>query len=169
MEETMSKKVIIIIVAAVFLLLMGMMGGGFFLLWSKMSATVAQVQNQDGQEQDAEEEAAQEEATIGPIYRLDTLIVNLADHGGKRYLRVTMELELKPNEEVEAAEVVEEIERRLPQLRDTILMILPTKLYADISTTPGKIALRDEIMSKLNPFLKRGQISKIYFTEFVVQ
>lgn len=165
----MSKKLIIIIVAAVFLLLMGMMGGGFFLLWSKMSATVAQVQNQDGQEQDAEEEAAQEEATIGPIYRLDTLIVNLADHGGKRYLRVTMELELKPNEEVEVAEVIEEIERRLPQLRDTILMILPTKLYADISTTQGKIALRDEIMTQLNTFLKKGQISKIYFTEFVVQ
>ncbi|MGD9365271.1 MAG: flagellar basal body-associated FliL family protein [Desulfobacteraceae bacterium] len=165
----MSKKVIIITVAAVFLLLMGMMGGGFFLLWSKMSATVAQVQNQDDQGEDGEEKAVQEEETIGPIYRLDTLIVNLADHGGKRYLRVTMELELKPNEEVEAAEVIEEIERRLPQLRDTILMILPSKQYAEISTTPGKIALRDEIMTKLNTFLKRGQISKIYFTEFVVQ
>lgn len=163
----MSKKMIIIIMA-VFLLIMGMMGGGFFLLWSKMSATVAQVQLQNSGQED-EEEAAQEGATMGPLYRMDTLIVNLADHGGKRYLRVTMELELKPNEHVETAEVVEEIEMRLAQLRDTILMILPTKQYAEISTTPGKIALRDELMAKLNPFLKKGQISKIYFTEFVVQ
>ncbi len=163
----MSKKMIIIIMA-VFLLIMGMMGGGFFLLWSKMSATVAQVQLQNSGQED-EEEAAQEGATMGPLYRMDTLIVNLADHGGKRYLRVTMELELKPNEQVETAEVVEEIEMRLAQLRDTILMILPTKQYAEISTTPGKIALRDELMAKLNPFLKKGQISKIYFTEFVVQ
>jgi flagellar FliL protein len=170
MEEKMSKNVLIIIIA-VFVLLMGMMGGGFFLLWSQMSATVAQVQQQNTDEdaQEAEEEIVQEEATIGPLYRLDTLIVNLADHGGKRYLRVTMELELKPGEDIESEELVEEIEMRMPQLRDTILMILPTKQYADISTTPGKTALRDEVMAKLNSFLKKGQISKIYFTEFVVQ
>ena len=163
----MSKKVIIII-AAVFLLLMGMMGGGFFLLWSQMNASLAQVQHQNSEEGE-EVEVAQEETTIGPLYRLDTLIVNLADHGGKRYLRVTMELELQPNETVDASEVVEEIEMRLAQLRDTILMIIPTKQYAEISTTPGKIALRDEIITKLNAFLKKGQIAKIYFTEFVVQ
>ncbi len=165
----MSKKVIIIIIA-VFVLLMGMMGAGFFLLWSQMSATVAQVQKQNGTTEKSEEEQADEkEDKMGPIYRLDTLIVNLADHGGKRYLRVTMEFELKPNEEVDNSEVVEEIEKRLPQLRDTILMVLPTKQYADISTTPGKIALRDEVMAKLNPFLKKGQIAQLYFTEFVVQ
>jgi flagellar FliL protein len=48
-------------------------------------------------------------------------------------------------------------------------MILPTKQYADIATTPGKLALRDEIMAKLNTYLKKGQINTIYFTEFVVQ
>ncbi len=163
----MSKKVIIII-AAVFLLLMGMMGGGFFLLWSQMNAGLAAVQMQNSQDEEVEE-AVVEEVTIGPLYRLDTLIVNLADHGGKRYLRLTMELELKANEKVEAGEVVEEIEMRLAQLRDSILMILPTKEYADISTTPGKIALRDELMVKMNAVLKKGQIVKIYFTEFVVQ
>jgi len=168
MEENMSKKVLIIIIA-VFVLLMGMMGAGFFLLWSQMSATVAQVQNQNGEPEEPEKDAAVEENAIGTMYQLGTLIVNLADHGGKRYLRVTMELELKPNGENEPAEVIEEIEKRLPQLRDSILMILPTKQYDEISTTAGKISLRDELMAKLNAFLKIGQISKIYFTEFVVQ
>jgi flagellar FliL protein len=163
----MSKKVLIIIIA-VFLLLMGMMGGGFFLLWSKMSMTVAQVQQQNAG-QGNEEEVVEEKPTIGPLYRMDTLIVNLADHGGKRYLRVTMEFELKANDKVDPAEVAAEIETRLPQLRDTILMILPTKTYDDISTSQGKIALRDELVAKLNPFLTKGQITKIYFTEFVVQ
>jgi flagellar FliL protein len=165
----MSKKVIIIIIA-VFVLLLAMMGGGFFLLWSQMSATVAQVQKQNGTTEDSEQEQVDEqEDKMGPVYRLDTLIVNLADQGGKRYLRVTMELELKANEEIDNSEVIEEIEQRLPQLRDTMLMVLPTKQYADISTTPGKIALRDEIIAKLNSFLKKGQIDKLYFTEFVVQ
>ncbi len=165
----MSKKVIIII-AAVFFLMMGMMGTGFFILWKQMSSAVAQVQQGD-QETAAEEEIPPEQAqvTMGPLYKLDTMIVNLADHGGKRYLRVNMEMELKPAEGVEPTELVEEIDKRLPQIRDTILMILPSKTYADISDTAGKIALRDQIIAQLNGLLKRGQIATIYFTEFVVQ
>lgn len=164
----MSNKVLIIIVAA-FVLMIGMMGAGFFFMWKQMNNAVAQVQQQNSEEAEAEEVPEKEEVTIGPIYKLDTLIVNLADQGGKRYLRITMELELKPAEEIEPNEVIEEIERRLPQIRDTVLMILPTKQYADIATTSGKLALRDEIMAKLNGYLKKGQINTIYFTEFVVQ
>jgi flagellar FliL protein len=164
----MSNKVLIIIVA-VFVLMIGIMGGGFFILWKQMSSAVAQVQQQNSETEEAEEAPVEEEVTMGPIYKLDTLIVNLADQGGKRYLRITMEFEMKPAENVEVNEVLEEVERRLPQIRDTILMILPSKQYADIATTPGKLALRDEIMAKLNTYLKKGQINTIYFTEFVVQ
>lgn len=164
----MSNKVLIIIVA-VFFLMIGMMGAGFFIIWKQMNNAVAQVQQQNSEQAEAEEEAPPEEVTIGPIYKLDTLIVNLADQGGKRYLRITMELELKPAEKFEVNEVIEEVEKRLPQIRDTILMILPSKQYADISSTSGKLALRDEIMAKLNAYLKKGQINTIYFTEFVVQ
>jgi flagellar FliL protein len=164
----MSNKVLIVI-AAVFFLMMGIMGGGFFLIWKQMNNAVAQVQQQNSEQDKGEEEPAVEEVTMGPIYKMDTLIVNLADQGGKRYLRVTMELELKPAENTDPKEVADEIEKRLPQLRDTILMVLPTKQYADIATTSGKIALRDEIMAKLNAYLKKGQIGTIYFTEFVVQ
>jgi flagellar FliL protein len=159
-EMTMSKNVLIIIIG-VFVLMMGMMGGGFFLLWNQMSATAAQVQQQNSDEQVEVEE--EQEVTIGPMYKMDTMIVNLADRGGKRYLRLTMQFELTNQE------VLEEIEKRLPQIRDSILMILPTKQYADISTTLGKTALRDEIIAKVNGYLKKGTINTIYFTEFVVQ
>ena len=159
----MSKNVLIIIIA-VFVLMMGMMGGGFFLLWKQMSATVAQVNQQNGAEEaDAEVEEEEEEVTIGPMYKMDTMIVNLADRGGKRYLRVTMQFELSTQD------VIEEIEKRLPQIRDSILMILPAKQYADISTTQGKTSLRDELLAQVNGYLKTGAINTIYFTEFVVQ
>jgi flagellar protein FliL len=164
----MSNKVLIIIVA-VFVLMMGAMGGGFFILWKQMNNAVAQVQQKGDQEAEPEEAPQEQEVSMGPIYKLDTMIVNLADQGGKRYLRITMDLELKPSENLDAKEVIDEMDKRLPQIRDTILMILPTKQYADIATTSGKIALRDEIMAKLNTLLKKGQISNIYFTEFVVQ
>lgn len=159
----MSKNVLIIIIG-VFVLMMGMMGAGFFVLWKQMSLTVAQVGQQNGAAQDdAEPEPEEVEVTIGPMYKMDSMIVNLADRGGKRYLRVTMQFELS------TPEVLEEIEKRLPQIRDTILMILPAKQYSQISTTEGKIALREEIMTRLNEYLKTGAINTIYFTEFVVQ
>jgi flagellar FliL protein len=152
----MSKTLMIIIVSVV-LLFMGAVGGGFFILWNKISqlpqdpATVEEVPVEE------------EENAIGPLYSLDTMIVNLADRGGKRYLRVTMALELSD------PEAMTTIESRLPQVRDAILMILPTKKYEDVSTTEGKIALRKQIMEKINSLMTKGQVNNLYFTEFVVQ
>jgi flagellar FliL protein len=156
----MSNKILIIIIGVV-ILMMSMMGVGFYILWHKMSVTVAQIQNAgaDHKEQKPEET----KPLIGTIFKLETMIVNLSDQGGKRYLRVTMQLELsKP-------ELTAELDQRLPQVRDSILMILPTKEFAQINATEGKVQLRDEIIAKLNSFLKSGTITNIYFTEFVVQ
>lgn len=152
----MSKTVLIIIIS-VAVLFMGMVGAGFFILWNKIS--------QMPMDPAAVEEIAveEEENVIGPLYSLDTMIVNLADHGGKRYLRVTMALELSDSEAMAT------IEGRLPQVRDAILMILPVKKYDDVSTTDGKIALRAEVMEKINELMTKGRVNNIYFTEFVVQ
>jgi len=154
----MSKKTIIIIIAAV-LLVLAVIGGGFFMMWKMMTTTLQQNQVATEETIDAEEQANE----IKPLYSLDTFIVNLADQGGKRYLRVTMELE------IDAIELSEEINQRLPQLRNSILMIVPSKSYQDIGTAEGKAALRDDLMAQMNSFLKTGQITNIYFTEFVVQ
>ena len=152
----MSKTMLIIIVAVV-LLFMGMVGGGFFILWNK----IAQIPQDPAL---TEGVAVEEDVNLlGPLFTLDTMIVNLAGHGGKRYLRVTMALELSD------PEAMTTIENRLPQVRDAILMILPTKKYDDVSTTEGKIALRSELMEKINELMTQGQVNNIYFTEFVVQ
>ena len=71
--------------------------------------------------------------------------------------------------EVENEEAVEVIEKRLPKIRDAILMILPTKKYEDIGTVEGKSALRNEMLTKINELMKPEEIKNIYFTEFVVQ
>lgn len=152
----MSKTVLIIIIS-VAVLFMGMVGAGFFILWNKiaqvpMDATALE-----------EMPVEEEENSIGPLYSLDTMIVNLSDQGGKRYLRVTMALELSE------PEAVTTIESRLPQVRDAILMILPTKTYDEISTTEGKIALRTQVMGKINDLMTKGRVNNIYFTEFVIQ
>ena len=155
----MSNKVLIILIGVLMIFMLGM-GGGLFLMWNKLSAINMQT-NANAGVQPGQTGAI--EQPLGTIFALDTFIVNLADKGGNRYLRVTMDLELG------IPELESELEKRLPQVRDSILMILPSKRFEDISSVEGKIALRDQILETLNGFLTLGKITNIYFKEFVVQ
>lgn len=153
----MSNKILISLVTVLFFVMLGLTAG-LFMIWTKLSNTDAAAN-----EVISEEKQQMVKESLGPTFSLDTFIVNLADEGGKRYLRITMDLEL--GEDVKVAE----IKKRLPQMRDSILMILPTRNFADIRTVEGKTRLRNEIIASLNGLFGHESVSNIYFTEFVVQ
>lgn len=154
------SKLLIAIVVGVLLFFMGMMGAGFYVLWSRIPAPPVAV---DEEENLPEEEKKPEQVDIGPLYSIGTMIVNLADQGGQRYLRINMELELSH------PEVSSEIDKRLPLVRDTILLVLSTKTFQDISSNEGKNALRTQLVASLGKFFMPGNIVNVFFTEFVVQ
>ena len=161
----MSKKLIIILAGVAFLVLVGM-GGAFFLMWSKLSSVSsiqAQTTTPETPEAEAPEPATDEIPPMGPIYGLETFIVNLAGEEGRRYLKVRLDLEIA-NEDL-----VKDLDERKPQVRDRILMILPTKGYADIHTSEGKEGLRDELRTALNDYFNQEAITNIFFTDFVIQ
>ena len=153
----MSNKLIFLLVTVLLVLTIGLTVG-FFMMWSKLSA----INTQASMAATTEAEQGQT-ATLGPLFPLDTFIVNLADAGRSRYLRVTMDLELA--ESTDAAKLNE----RLSQIRDSVLMILPSKQFDDIASMEGKIALRDEIIATLNSLFTQKVVTNIFFTEFVVQ
>ena len=47
--------------------------------------------------------------------------------------------------------------------------IEPTKRYADLSSTEGKTAMRDELTGTVNSLLSAAKVNRIYFKEFVIQ
>ncbi|MGD2036883.1 MAG: flagellar basal body-associated FliL family protein [Desulfobacterales bacterium] len=153
----MSNKLMFLLVAVLLVLTVGLTAG-FFMMWSKLSTL-----NTVGNTAVAAQNGQAQSATLGPLFSLDTFIVNLADAGRSRYLRVTMDLELA------AAADAAKLTKKLPQIRDSILMILPSKQFDDIASMEGKIALRDEIIAKLNSLFARTVVTNIFFTEFVVQ
>jgi flagellar FliL protein len=155
----MSNKLPVILLGVLLLLMLGM-GGGLFMIWSKVSAMSA-LTVRDGS--GAAEAGKSKPDEVKPVVSLETFIVNLADPGGGRYLRVTMDLE------TEGKPAADEIGKRVPQLRDTVLMILPTKRFADINTLEGKSALREEIIAAINGMLGTPAVSRIFFKEFVIQ
>jgi flagellar FliL protein len=104
-----------------------------------------------------------ERKSQGYIYSMDPFVVNLADQGRLRYLKIRMSIESQE------MKVNEEYEKRLPQLRDTILTVLSSKSYGEISDSEGKRKLREEIILKLNRLLRGFQVKTVYFTEFMIQ
>jgi flagellar FliL protein len=153
----MSNKLVVLLVAVLLVLTLGL-AAGFFMMWNKLSDLNVQVN--PAVSQDAQQPQA---AAPGPLFSLETFIVNLADQERNRYLRVTMDLELA--ETADSNKVTE----RLAQVRDSILMILPTKHFEEIASMEGKIALRDEIIARLNGLFNKKLVTNIFFTEFVVQ
>lgn len=89
--------------------------------------------------------------------------VNLNDAGGKRFLKLVMSVE------AETPELVEEINKKMPQFRDMILLLLSSLSYDDIATLDGKLRLRNQMLNRLNTQLSSGKVKNIYFSEFVVQ
>ena len=153
----MSNKLIFLLVAVLLVLTVGL-GAGLLMMWNKLSDLNTQnnlVVNPGTPQAQA--------AAPGPLFSLETFIVNLADQERSRYLRVTMDLELAKSTDAAV------INDRLSQVRDSILMILPSRQFGEIASMEGKIALRDEIIARLNSLLNKKVVTNIFFTEFVVQ
>ena len=146
----------IIIIAAVAVVLLAAMGGGFYIILDKISTI----------EKGTVAEASEEEVDKGepkPIYSLATLIVNLADKDGRRYLRTSLDVELtKTGDELK-------MEERIAQIKDTAIGVMSTRRFEDINSLAGKKTLKEDIVAGLNDVLQESIVTNIYFSEFVVQ
>lgn len=104
-----------------------------------------------------------EEEYVGQMIPLETFLVNLAGSRGNKLLKVNMEFE------VEGAKIVEEIEKRKPQIRDLIIIHLSSKTLDQIQDAEGKNKMRNEIRDTVNSFLTKGRIRQVLFTEILYQ
>lgn len=166
-----SPMMLIIIVAAVVLA-----GGGGYFFMSKSKAKVAapeeagdSAHGETAPAKDAHGEAKGEHGKEGDkngggvIKPLDTFIVNLADPTRPRYLKITIQLEMD-KQETDA-----EVTSKMPQIRDSLIILLSSKTLEEISTAEGKYQMRDEILARINQFMKKGKVVGAYFTDLVVQ
>lgn len=97
------------------------------------------------------------------IWSLGSIVVNLMDNNGERYLKTTIQIE------VSSQGCVEELELLRPKIADSVLVLLTSKSYKEIAGFEGKQGLRDEIAVRLNRYLTKGQVRRVYFTEFLIQ
>ncbi|GAB6192667.1 flagellar basal body-associated FliL family protein [Desulfocastanea catecholica] len=154
-----NKKLFFIIGAAVLVLLL--LGGGFaawYLLQEKPAA-----ENAKNPAQQVPVPALNQQAQIGPMVNIDEFVVNIISGDVAHYVKASFTVELT-NIEVQA-----EVEQRMPQMRDAILLLISSKTYEELQDLQGKKQLKAELTGKMNSFLQTGKVTSIYFTNFVVQ
>ncbi|MBW2657334.1 MAG: hypothetical protein JRC59_06480, partial [Deltaproteobacteria bacterium] len=69
----MSNKILVLLIGVMMMLILGL-GGGLFMMWNQLSALNAQSVADAGGQPD---EVVSLEQSLGPIFSLDTFIVNL--------------------------------------------------------------------------------------------
>ncbi|MBF0558230.1 MAG: flagellar basal body-associated FliL family protein [Nitrospirae bacterium] len=109
----------------------------------------------------AHENVEKKEAVANFI--LDPFILNIANHGQPRFLKIAFALELANGSFEERAKA------RTAQLRDAIIALVSARSSDDFLGQDGKIQLKDEILLQANQILKDGAVKNIYFTDIVMQ
>ena len=150
--ETKGRGKLIPLVGGVVGLLLVAGGGAWWFLHRSHPEPVVEAKQEPAEKPD-----------VGAELALDPFIANLADEDGKRYLKATLQLEFFDRK------VPEEFNARLPQMRDLLLTLFTSKLFAEIRTPEGKSLLRDDIINRVNRALRKDLVKAVYFTEFIVQ
>jgi flagellar protein FliL len=173
-----KKKLFIIIGAAVAVLALG--GGAMLFMGGSKSdkkaahgeaKTEAKAEGGHGEakaegghgEAKAEGGHGEAKAGGGTNYPLEPFIVNIYDGQEIRYLKLKCEFEMA-NPEVKG-----ELDTKVAPLRDAILILLTTKTMQEIQDLQGKNTLREQILAAASRVLQPGKVTKVYFTDFVVQ
>ena len=155
-----KKKIGMIIGIIVGLLVLG--GGGYYAYINFFKEKPAE-ENPVDVEETKEAAPVEKDVNLGMMFPLDPFVVNLAGSEGKRFLKVTISLELS------TPEVNLELKENIQKITDSILVLLSSKAFEDVYSVQGKFKLKDEITTRVNRFLVVGHVKDAYFTEFIIQ
>jgi len=101
---------------------------------------------------------------FGRIIPLESVVVNVAQTEGRRYLKATIQLEVADDEKV-----AKEVEARKVQIIDLLVATLAKKSLTDVTTPDALDRLRGELYERISQEFDKEKVRRIFITEFVVQ
>jgi len=177
-----SRKMLIILFVAV----LAIGGGGFFYLQRTRAATPSKPEKskKSRAEKSADEDSdtdtkesksktsakssksltLPDDSDVKQVIELQPFIVNLADNGEARYLRMTVSLGIGDSKAAEKPDPL-----FTTRVRNAMLAVLTTKTSDDVLTVKGKTALRKELLEAAQAAVDEPEVKAIYITDFIVQ
>lgn len=171
-----KKKLPLIPIIAVVLLLGGGGGGWYYMKAKAAAAAEAAAAADSGDEEEApkdEKPKAKKKKKKGDekklsergLVKMEPFIVNLADEGGKRFLRASIQLVVEDEKE---AKEFEEKPVLTMGARSAVVGTLSTLTTDDLNTPEGKEELRETLKEKVSEALDM-EIVDVLLSDFVVQ
>ncbi len=96
----------------------------------------------------------------------DPFVVNLADPGGTRFVRLTLALVV--NNETVASNIVA-TQVSMKEARSAILELLAIQTAGTLASPEGKQSLKKAIIERVSAIFPDAKVTDVYFSEFVVQ
>ncbi len=125
---------------------------------------------------DAQKAASTPAATAGPVrnitYLLQNILVNLANTGAKRFLKISLAIDCEVPAKGTEDEMRLKIDSLKSKLQDRAIELLSARTVASLEGREAKVALKTELRTQLEPILAAatgGRIANLYYQEFVIQ
>lgn len=135
------------------------------------------------------EEEGDEEKQEGILLDLGDFILNLADVGVRRYLKVSVAIELSKTEAELAAiatpakasghgeaapdpmaAIIAEMDRYKPAIRDAVISVLSNKTSDELSSPTGKEIAKEEILEMVNGIFEgQREVMRVSYGQFIIQ
>jgi flagellar FliL protein len=107
--------------------------------------------------------AVKPEPPVKATVPLGAVVVNIGAPDKRRYLKVAVELG------VPGAKESKEVEHRKPQITDLLITVLSTAPVESLGTEDGRVAIKKALITRIKDELALDTVSRVYFTEFVIQ
>jgi flagellar FliL protein len=148
-----SRKGLILVATTTLVVLLGGGGAAYWMFGAEKT-------------EEGAEPAKPEETGPGAAIALEPFVVNLADQGGTRFLRVNLSLVVA--EEEQAKELEENAVIKM-KVRSAVLELLALQMADRLITPDGKTELKKAIAETAGKAAGEIHVTDVLFSEFVVQ
>lgn len=99
----------------------------------------------------------------GQFATINDLLINPKDSGGKRFLVLSLGVETK------SSDVIAELAEKEIVVRDAILQLLSEHTAEELASIDLRESLKTQLIARLNTVLQKGEIDRLYFTQYLLQ
>jgi flagellar FliL protein len=162
-QETQKKKKKPILIIAVILvvLIVGGAGAFFFLNKGFLNST------KNTQTQSASSKSVMNDKNVH-IKNLPSIMVNLADPSGDRYLKISLALVMNGEEKSKSPESSNDTIEDAA-IKNAAITTISTQTSDTLLTLSGKEELKKQLIKAINSALGEDAVKDIYFTDFIMQ
>lgn len=164
-KDKPKKKKILLILLIVLVVLAGSAAGWYFFFKAPSGGDSGVVKKASVEEKKAPEKNSKATEAQNEKLDLGEVVVNLAGDGGGHYLRVKVVIEYPKDNK----NLAKELKDKQHQVMDTLISTLRTKTLTDVTSTGSVENLKKSLLKEINNNLKTGDITGVFFTDFLVQ